>query len=150
MTLCTDCNQPCYQREVIVSEGKYARQVPFLTHHVDISSEEHGEVFNRVKVFYTKMFALIDMLQAIPSDALKLSYGRLIGLDLGAVMPSACAVRTEVIPLAMVRVAGQVREVQLSARVIDSISVEELVSEIKTQAEPIARQLNANYEARDF
>lgn len=150
VTTCAECGQPCCQREIVVTEDKHARRVPYQTHHVDLAGDEQSAVFGRVKKFYARMFELIDELQSIPADDLRLSYGRLLELDLGAVMPSACAIRTEIIPLAMVKVAGQIREIQLDPRALDSATVETILSETKERAEPIAAKLNADYEARDF
>lgn len=150
VTTCADCGQPCRQREVVVSHGTNARQVPYQTHHVDLAGDEHSAVFERVKNFYARMFELIDELQKTSPDELKLSYGRLMELDLGAVMPSACAVRTEVIPLALVRVAGQFQEIQLDRRALDGLTSETIIPELRERAEPIARRLNTDYEARDF
>lgn len=150
VTACAECGQPCRQREIVVSRGTHARQVPYQTHHVDLAGDEHSAVLGRVKNFYSRMFDLVDELQKTSPDELKLSYGRLVDLDLGAVMPSACAVRAEVIPLAFVRVAGQLQEIQLGRRALDGTTPNGLVAELKERAEPIAVKMNADYEARDF
>lgn len=150
VTTCAECGQPCRQREIVVSHGTHARQVPYQTHHVDLAGDEHSAVFERVKKFYSHMFELIDEFQKIPPDESRLSYGRLIDLDLGAVMPSACAKRTEVIPLAFVRVAGQVQEIQLDRRALDGASARTILADLKERAEPVAAKMNADYEARDF
>lgn len=147
---CEDCGEPCFQREVKVSHGRHARFVPFQTHAGSIDGDDHMAAFARMRGFYERMFDLLDELQDISPDECRLTYGRLTSLDLGAVMPSACARRTEIVPLAFVRVAGQVCEIQLEARTIDGANVAGILTELKAAAEPVAAMLNAQYEERDF
>jgi hypothetical protein len=148
LVMCDDCGHHARRRNIVAAHGRHSRQVSFQTHVASL--DEHGEVFARVRAFYAAMFDLVDELQSLPPDSLKLTYGRLVDLDLGAVMPSACARRIEIVPLAHVRVAGHMREIQLAPRLLEGATAEGLLDELKATAEPLAAQLNAQFEARDF
>lgn len=147
---CSDCGQPARQREVDVSHDKHSRRVPFQTHAMSLHYAEQGEVFQRVAAFYERTFALIDEMQAIPIDGRKLSIGRLVSFDIEPVMPSACARRTEIVAVTTVRVAGLTREVKLAPRPLAGATVEAILVDLKEAASPIAAQLNAQIEAKDF
>jgi hypothetical protein len=144
---CGSCGEYAVQREFPVRHGTTTRKVVYQTHHVDMSGEQHHAVYERIDNFHKRAWLLLDELQKADG---KLPIGRLIEFNIETVKPSACDVRTDIVPTAIVRVAGLMNEVRLAPHPLEGATAEAILVALKVAAEPIATLLNAQYEARDF
>jgi hypothetical protein len=147
---CDDCGQRAVQREVAVRVGTETRHVIYQTHHFDFGGADHHAVHERIAAFHSRAFGLLEKLRALPEAERKLDYGRLVSFDLNTVKPSACAVRSEIIVSATVRVGGCEEEVVLPARPLKGQRVDRILAELRRTAKPLVATLKAKHERLDF
>lgn len=113
---CPDCDKPAYRRQMFAAHPEYARShghmLLYDTHAACLTEDEHHAALKRIEGFYSEMHKLEhDCWLLLDSDnAIKDSEGSKIGvitrIDFIQHNPSACGVRTHIVPEVVVRVFG--------------------------------------------
>lgn len=137
---CSHCGEQAIHREITVvsSSGKTARRVPYETHCESVIDEQHIAAQTRLLNFYRSVFDLIEQFEALPADwkVITTASGNavLLELVLGSERPSACEVRTVIIPSFEAKAFGREFDINLPPRTMVGTTTQTLLDEAKTAA----------------
>lgn len=151
---CETCQREAIRREAEVSSpGRQARTIPYDTHMESLTEEDHRQALIRMQNFYSRLYELLDEIkEAMGTDMMKLSFGRIVDLDLGNVIPTACLPRSDVMPDAVVRAnalpSGTARYLKFDQVPLEGLTLASLLEMARPVCESAAQQLKALYDAR--
>lgn len=142
---CLACKKPAILREMLLVEDGSARKVSYETHCESVIEPAHIAAQGRAEQFYKSVFALIKEFNALPeSDKVIESEnggaGKLIELDIGSERPSACEVRTVIVPYFSLKTFGREHELKLEPRDLAATALVSLLDEVKLWAAPIIEE----------
>lgn len=145
---CSTCGKMGILREVVVAHNGMARKISYETHHESVLDPEHSDALNRTDEFYRKVLDLVVEFNNL-SDATKIvrvegAAGILGDFDIGSQRPSACEVRTTIIPIFTLRTFKKNHEIQLTPRNIDSANFQEILDEVIKRSKPIIEDARDN------
>jgi len=146
---CQTCNQPALYREIqLTVPGLQTRMIGYSTHSESITEEQHHQAMGRLEAFHSKFFDLIAQIkEAMGTEGIKLKIGRIIDLELGSVIPTACEPRTMVQPEATVRAYGKSKHFIFEDVPIDEITLESLLALVTPACDYAALELQEQYTA---
>lgn len=146
---CRTCNQPALYREIQVSAPQLqTRMIGYSTHSESITEEQHLQAMGRLETFHVKLFKLIaEIKEALGSEGIKLKIGRIIDLELGSVIPTACNPRTYVQPEVTVRAYGKTKHFIFEDESIDEVTLESLLALVIPACDYAALELQEQYNA---
>jgi hypothetical protein len=147
---CERCGGIAYRRTVQVENSKGSRPVAFDTHKPGLNNEQVLAALGRLDRFHERVHDLEAQLKALTEEDRKLSAGWLHTIELATVRPSACEVRTLIVPEANVQAWGFYRPIRLEPRPLKGASAKSILRDLKAGAEPIIQQMRRDREAGDF
>lgn len=137
---CSSCQKPSILREVFIVQDKLARKIAYETHSESIISEEHIAALTRAENFYKKVFDLINEFNGLPDETkivkVENAAGKLTELDFFSMRPTACAVRTTIVPEFTLKTFGKSTIISLEPRQLNDTTLDQLMSEIAERAKP--------------
>ncbi len=154
LVTCETCGREAIRREAeVFSAGRQARTIPYDTHMESLTEDDHRQALIRMQNFYSKLYGLLDEIKAaIGTDVMKLSFGRIVDLDLGNVIPTACLPRSDVIPDAVIQAnalpSGTARYLQFDQVPLEGLAFESLLEMVRPGCEAAAQKLKELYDAR--
>lgn len=144
--ICETCGQTAFQREGDVRHGTVTRRIVYQTHHQGLETQDHHDVFGRINAFQEQVHKLEAEMNALPEHMKELSSGRIIQFEITSVTPTACEVRTQIVPYVTVRAYGQTEEVKLEPVEIGG----SILNELKAAAEIAVTKLRLQHERGNF
>ena|ERR1700733_9317666 len=145
---CPTCKKDATVRELCVAiPGLSGKNVAYLSHAGCLTDDAHHAAIKRLHAFYLKLGNLV-----IECNARAKSDGLVFikDIDFGSVMPSACEVRTQIIPVVTIRAFSLEEDLRLPARSLDTQKVDALIEEIKEQSEPIKEKFKGRFANGQF
>lgn len=143
--ICATCGLPaiCRQREVRHANTG-ARYLDFDSHYEE-TDPRFVEMMLRVDGFHERLHALqLEVRRACLSDrSLPVTF---LDAEIETVKPTACLVRTTIIPTALVAAFGKQSEIRLPSRDLDGATAEGIIDELKAVATAEQENLRARFE----
>ena len=141
---CDDCGEKSIIREMTIVGNSEARRISYETHSDSIVHSDHIEALHRAEHFYQIIFSLIDEFKRLNETERIVHLGDCAGiiteLDFGSVRPSACNIRTIIIPYFTLKTFSKEYELRLEARDLSATKLVDLLSDAKKQAESIIKE----------
>lgn len=145
---CATCGQQATRSEVEVRYADGGRSVVFETHAQSLHDEEFHSALQRINEFHAAVHALQSELRT--SIPLKLSSGWMTAIDLGTVTPSACEVRTQIIPAATIKAFSLESEVQLEPQSLIGSTAADILAALTAAAEVKVLEMGERFQRGDF
>lgn len=143
--ICADCRRPAISRHREVRHANIgARYIDFDSHYEE-TDPQFVEMMNRVDSFHERVHALQAVVKKVCLAFHNLST-TFLDAEIETVKPTACAVRTMIIPTALITAYGKQSELRLPARELDSATVDEIVADLLIAAENEVVNLRARFE----
>jgi hypothetical protein len=141
--ICSTCGKPGILREVVIVESGKSSKISYETHCESVVDPEHIAAQLRIETFYKKVFALMSEFSSLPEETKIVRIenpaagGILQDLTLGSVRPSACEVRSILIPVFELRTFGKEYEIKLEPRQLSGVLLTNLLREVLPRAQQI-------------
>ena len=144
-TICADCGGQAVARLREVRHANHgARLVSFDSHHEE-TDPQFVEMMNRVDQFHEQLHALqIEIRRACLAEReLPVTF---IDVEIDSIKPTACAIRTMIVPTALIQAFGRQSEIRLEARELAGANANVIVDELKAAAVAELPNLRARFE----
>jgi hypothetical protein len=148
---CETCKKPAIRRTAnVVFANLGSCKVSFDTHATCIADAKWLAAITRMNLFFEKLYKFMQQFRGLPTEALALECGQILGFDFRTVHPDACTHREKVAISARVRAFGLEEEVEIQPRLLKGIRRDSVLKELRPLAEAAALRLKRRFEEGRF
>lgn len=144
-TICADCHRPAITRQREVRHANTGARFVSMDSHYEETDPRFVEMMNRVDSFHEAVHALQSEVKraCVGNRSLPLTF---LDVEIDTIKPTACAIRTMIIPVALITAFGKQSELRLPARELAGVEASGIITELCEAAIGEVANLRARFE----
>lgn len=147
--ICETCKKPGVRREVEVVNTHGGRRVSYDTHNRSLHHGSHAEALERIDKFHERLHTLQHKLRAYLRENRPKGF-LVVNCEFKTIRPTACEVRTEIVPTMELQAFGLRGMVRLAARPMKGASAARIARELCNAAGPEVQRLKVIRDSGEY
>jgi hypothetical protein len=148
---CQTCGESSLRRSVDFISSRGVRRPHFYdAHSMCLRCNSHKARVEQMDNYLEACDALEAAIRALPETAMRLSYGKIMSVDVLIVDVDACTSYTDVVIVATIGAFGFAKELRLEPRALAYINAADLIAEIKPAADELALDCKTDFDSGMF